>query len=118
MSSATRSRGVPASKMYGAITHIASSRVIVERALSAAPTSLVAGTTCVPPQAVQPRISERTRDGWFSASSCASIPPIEAPNTCADSRPAASITARASSAITGIGYGPGGTSLRPTPRLS
>ena len=31
------------------------------------------------------------------------MPPIEAPKTCADSIPAASITAAASSAIAGIG---------------
>ena len=58
------------------------------------------------------------RAEWFSASSCADHAAHRCAEHCADAILAASSTAAASSAITGIEYGPGGTSLRPTPRLS
>ena len=45
-------------------------------------------------------------------------PPRLTPSTCALSIPAASSTAIASAAIIGTEYGPSGTSLSPTPRLS
>src|SRR3954449_9108387 len=71
-------------------------------------------------------VSERTRSGCSTASSCAIMPPIEAPTTCAEGQPAASRTATASSAMSDSEYGAaprrrGGTSRcvdRPTSRLS
>ena len=67
---------------------------------------------------VAPSTSARTRDGCRSATSWAIMPPSEMPYTCADSTPAASSTATASSAISATVYGPGTRSDRPTPRLS
>src|SRR5262245_33836884 len=46
------------------------------------------------------------------------MPPIDAPNTCADSTFAASSTAIASSAMSAMVNGPGDAPLSPTPRLS
>ena len=47
---------------------------------------------------VHPRARARTRSGCRIASSCATIPPIEMPNTCAAGAPDASITDAASAA--------------------
>ena len=47
---------------------------------------------------VHPSARVRTRSGCRIASSCATIPPMEMPNTCAAGAPDASITDAASSA--------------------
>ncbi len=44
-------------------------------------------------------VSVRTRHGCRMVSSWAIIPPMDAPARCADGQPSASITARASSAM-------------------
>ena len=44
-------------------------------------------------------VSDRTRAGCSIAMVCAIIPPIDVPNTCADSQPSASSTATASAAM-------------------
>jgi hypothetical protein len=71
-----------------------------------------------PPCDVQASTRRRTHRGKRSASSWATMPPIDAPITSAASTPAALRIARASLAICRIEYGPLGTSLRPMPRLS
>src|SRR5947199_10675826 len=53
---------------------------------------------------VQPSTSERTRSGLRSASSCAIIPPIEMPNTCALWTPADRKSTRLNSSHLGISY--------------
>src|SRR5260221_3257599 len=88
------------------------------RVISTCNTSCSARTACGPPAAVQPRISERTLLGYCNANSCAIIPPMDTPKMCAVLTRAAFSTAVASAAICAIEYGPGGASLRPTPRLS
>ena len=50
-------------------------------------------------------VSERTREGCRMASAWAIIPPMEVPATCADGQPSASITARASCAMSSSRYG-------------
>src|SRR6266478_2112783 len=88
------------------------------RVVSTCSASCSARTACGPPAAVQPRISERTFLGYCSANSCAIIPPMDTPKMCAVLTRAAFSTAAASAAICVMEYGPGGASLRPTPRLS
>src|SRR5216684_7782722 len=88
------------------------------RVVSTCSASCSARTACGPPAAVQPRISERTFLGYCSANSCAIIPPMDTPKMCAVLTRAAFSTAAASAAICAMEYGPGGASLRPTPRLS
>ena len=50
-------------------------------------------------------VSVRTRAGCLMASAWAIMPPIEVPMTCADGQPRASITARASAAMSSSRYG-------------
>ena len=71
-----------------------------------------------PPQYVHPSVSVRTRCGRASASSWATMPPIEMPNTCAASIASASSRPAASSASCGIVSGPSSRLLAPTPRWS
>ena len=47
-------------------------------------------------------VSDSTRSGWAMTRAWAIIPPIDTPKTCARSTPAASSTARASSAMSSI----------------
>ncbi len=67
---------------------------------------------------VAPSTSERTRDGYCSASSCAIMPPIEIPKTLACAIPAASSTRAASSARSRMRKPPGEGEDDPMPRLS
>ena len=119
MSSATRSRGVPASKMYGAITHIASSRVIVDRAPSAAPTSFGAGTA-VTAAAGGAAEDQRAHARRVVQRQLLRDHPAHRRAEHVRRRDAGGVhhRRRILGHRRGIEYGPGGTSLRPTPRLS
>jgi hypothetical protein len=81
-------------------------------------TAGVVGTLSAPPQKVQPSVSVRTSSPRASASSWATIPPIEIPSTCADSMPSPSSSPAASPASCAIVKGPSRRLLAPTPRWS
>ena len=81
-------------------------------------TSEAVDLDCVPPQDVQPRVSVRTRCGAASASSWATIPPIEIPSTWASAIANASSSASASAASPAIVRSPPHGALRPIPRWS
>ena len=86
--------------------------------VSAYTTSELVGLDCVPPHEVPASVSVVTRSGTSSASSCATMPPIEKPKTCAWSTPTASSTARASAASNAVVRSPAIGPLRPMPRWS
>ena len=76
-----------------------SSFVVGGGAISTAAASRVGGGTFGLPVVDMIEVSERTRFGNDSAISCAIMPPIDAPTTCADAMPSASIRPMVSSAM-------------------